>query len=218
MRKIKESWHHKSATIIEFDRAMNLPTPCFPARWRGRRAAPAPADPAAQAGHPGGQLPAGGKLPSSRTLADELDISRNTVLIAYEQLTAEAMWSPTARARAWRLSPPRPAPPARPNRRNRRPSPPRGWAASPPPACNAGADAGHAGAEPVPRQRLAPRAGPRAAGRAVRHAGLRPSDGRAGAARRHRQYLRVSRGCAAMPRMWSSPRAPRARWRCACSC
>ena len=25
-------------------------------------------------------------------------------------------------------------------------------------------------------------------------------------------------GCAAMPRMWSSPRAPRARWRCACSC
>ncbi|KRC70856.1 DNA-binding protein [Achromobacter sp. Root83] len=36
-----------------------------------------------------GQLPAGGKLPSSRTLSEELDISRNTVLIAYEQLTAE---------------------------------------------------------------------------------------------------------------------------------
>ncbi|WP_373744154.1 aminotransferase-like domain-containing protein, partial [Achromobacter insuavis] len=36
-----------------------------------------------------GQLPAGGKLPASRVLADELDISRNTVLIAYEQLTAE---------------------------------------------------------------------------------------------------------------------------------
>lgn len=36
-----------------------------------------------------GQLPAGGKLPSSRALAEELDISRNTVLIAYEQLTAE---------------------------------------------------------------------------------------------------------------------------------
>jgi GntR family transcriptional regulator/MocR family aminotransferase len=36
-----------------------------------------------------GQLPAGGKLPSSRSLAEELEISRNTVLIAYEQLTAE---------------------------------------------------------------------------------------------------------------------------------
>lgn len=36
-----------------------------------------------------GHLPAGGKLPSSRTLSQELDISRNTVLIAYEQLTAE---------------------------------------------------------------------------------------------------------------------------------
>ncbi|EHK66509.1 PLP-dependent aminotransferase family protein [Achromobacter arsenitoxydans] len=36
-----------------------------------------------------GQLPAGGKLPSSRTLSEDLEISRNTVLIAYEQLTAE---------------------------------------------------------------------------------------------------------------------------------
>ncbi|MES2208265.1 MAG: PLP-dependent aminotransferase family protein [Pseudomonadota bacterium] len=36
-----------------------------------------------------GQFPAGGKLPSSRALAEELNISRNTVLIAYEQLTAE---------------------------------------------------------------------------------------------------------------------------------
>ena len=36
-----------------------------------------------------GQLPAGGKLPSSRALSEDLDISRNTVLIAYEQLTAE---------------------------------------------------------------------------------------------------------------------------------
>ncbi|WP_188588641.1 GntR family transcriptional regulator, partial [Achromobacter denitrificans] len=35
-----------------------------------------------------GQLPAGGKLPSSRALAEDLEISRNTVLIAYEQLTA----------------------------------------------------------------------------------------------------------------------------------
>ena len=38
-----------------------------------------------------------------------------------------------------------------------------------------------------------------------------------GAARRHRPIpARLAR--AAMPRMWSSPRAPRARWRCACSC
>lgn len=36
-----------------------------------------------------GQLPAGGKLPSSRALSEDLGISRNTVLIAYEQLTAE---------------------------------------------------------------------------------------------------------------------------------
>ncbi|MGE8675736.1 MAG: GntR family transcriptional regulator, partial [Achromobacter kerstersii] len=36
-----------------------------------------------------GQLPAGGKLPSSRALSEDLEISRNTVLIAYEQLTAE---------------------------------------------------------------------------------------------------------------------------------
>jgi len=36
-----------------------------------------------------GQFPAGARLPSSRTLSEELGISRNTVLIAYEQLTAE---------------------------------------------------------------------------------------------------------------------------------
>jgi len=36
-----------------------------------------------------GRLPAGGRLPSSRALSEELEISRNTVLIAYEQLTAE---------------------------------------------------------------------------------------------------------------------------------
>ncbi len=36
-----------------------------------------------------GHLPAGGKLPSSRTLSEDLGIARNTVLIAYEQLTAE---------------------------------------------------------------------------------------------------------------------------------
>ena len=36
-----------------------------------------------------GQMPAGGKVPSSRSLAKELGISRNTVTIAYEILTSE---------------------------------------------------------------------------------------------------------------------------------
>jgi GntR family transcriptional regulator/MocR family aminotransferase len=36
-----------------------------------------------------GRLPAGDRLPASRTLAQELAVSRNTVLIAYEQLAAE---------------------------------------------------------------------------------------------------------------------------------
>ncbi|MGN6458882.1 MAG: GntR family transcriptional regulator, partial [Achromobacter mucicolens] len=36
-----------------------------------------------------GQLPAGGKLPSSRALSEDQASSRNTVQIAYEQLTAE---------------------------------------------------------------------------------------------------------------------------------
>ncbi|WP_234642205.1 PLP-dependent aminotransferase family protein [Delftia tsuruhatensis] len=36
-----------------------------------------------------GRLPAGDRLPSSRSLAQELEVSRNTVLIAYEQLAAE---------------------------------------------------------------------------------------------------------------------------------
>src|SRR5262245_41445471 len=36
-----------------------------------------------------GQLKVGLKLPSTRGLADELSISRNTVLTAYEQLMAE---------------------------------------------------------------------------------------------------------------------------------
>lgn len=36
-----------------------------------------------------GRLPGGLKLPSTRALADELMVSRNTVLTAYDQLTAE---------------------------------------------------------------------------------------------------------------------------------
>ena len=37
-----------------------------------------------------GQLLPGAKLPSSRTLASDLGIARNTVLHVYDQLTAEA--------------------------------------------------------------------------------------------------------------------------------
>lgn len=70
-----------------------------------------------------GQLPAGGKLPSSRALSEELAISRNTVLIAYEQLTAEgyviadrqgtrvAPLSAAAAITAKRAAPPAPQPP-----------------------------------------------------------------------------------------------------------
>src|SRR5690606_13281405 len=36
-----------------------------------------------------GRLPGGQKLPSTRALADELQLSRNTVVNAYEQLLAE---------------------------------------------------------------------------------------------------------------------------------
>jgi GntR family transcriptional regulator / MocR family aminotransferase len=36
-----------------------------------------------------GELQRGTKMPSSRTLADNLCVSRNIVLIAYEQLVAE---------------------------------------------------------------------------------------------------------------------------------
>ena len=36
-----------------------------------------------------GRLPAGDRLPASRALAEDLGVSRNTVLIAYEQLAAE---------------------------------------------------------------------------------------------------------------------------------
>jgi GntR family transcriptional regulator / MocR family aminotransferase len=36
-----------------------------------------------------GQLKTGTKLPSTRALADELGVSRNTVLNAYDQLAAE---------------------------------------------------------------------------------------------------------------------------------
>lgn len=36
-----------------------------------------------------GRLPAGDRLPASRSLSEDLGVSRNTVLIAYEQLAAE---------------------------------------------------------------------------------------------------------------------------------
>jgi GntR family transcriptional regulator/MocR family aminotransferase len=36
-----------------------------------------------------GALPPGHKLPSSRALAEQLEVSRNTVVLAYQQLVAE---------------------------------------------------------------------------------------------------------------------------------
>ena len=36
-----------------------------------------------------GKLPRGARLPSSRTLADDLSLSRNTILVAIDQLVAE---------------------------------------------------------------------------------------------------------------------------------
>jgi GntR family transcriptional regulator/MocR family aminotransferase len=36
-----------------------------------------------------GRLPAGSGLPSSRALAEELHVSRNTVILAFDQLAAE---------------------------------------------------------------------------------------------------------------------------------
>ncbi len=49
-----------------------------------------------------GRLPAGMRLPASRSLAATLGVARNTVLFAYEQLVPRVVWSRTARAPAWR--------------------------------------------------------------------------------------------------------------------
>jgi DNA-binding transcriptional MocR family regulator len=42
----------------------------------------------------GGKLAPGARLPSTRTLADELGVSRNMVILAYEQLQAEGYLAP----------------------------------------------------------------------------------------------------------------------------
>ena len=39
----------------------------------------------------GGEIPSGSRLPSTRALAKELAVSRNTVLTAYEELAAEGI-------------------------------------------------------------------------------------------------------------------------------
>ena len=50
-----------------------------------------------------GRLAPDARLPSTRELAADLRVSRNTVLLAYEQLLAKATWSAgTARPRRWR--------------------------------------------------------------------------------------------------------------------
>jgi len=48
----------------------------------------------------GGRLPAGSLLPSSRLLAAEMGVSRNTVVMRMSTSPRSAMWSPTKRARA----------------------------------------------------------------------------------------------------------------------
>ena len=45
-----------------------------------------------------GALPPGHKLPSSRALAEQLDVSRNTVVLAYQQLVAEGYLESRARS------------------------------------------------------------------------------------------------------------------------
>jgi GntR family transcriptional regulator/MocR family aminotransferase len=45
-----------------------------------------------------GALPPGHKLPSSRSLAEQLDVSRNTVVLAYQQLVAEGYLESRARS------------------------------------------------------------------------------------------------------------------------
>ena len=46
-----------------------------------------------------GQIRSGAMLPSSRSLAAELDVARNTVIYAYEQLAAEGYLRVAARRR-----------------------------------------------------------------------------------------------------------------------
>ena len=45
-----------------------------------------------------GALPPGHKLPSSRILAEQLDVSRNTVVLAYQQLVSEGYLESRARS------------------------------------------------------------------------------------------------------------------------
>ncbi|WP_426789329.1 PLP-dependent aminotransferase family protein [Achromobacter xylosoxidans] len=82
----------KSTTVRKFNRAMTEPAALLSSPLaRGPGALPRQRQLIQRLKQAilAGQLPAGGKLPASRVLADELRISRNTVLIAYEQLTAE---------------------------------------------------------------------------------------------------------------------------------
>jgi GntR family transcriptional regulator/MocR family aminotransferase len=68
-----------------------------------------------------GRLPAGSRLPSTRTLAGELDLSRNTVLTAFDQLAAEGYVGGRAGAGTRVMDgfvPPRPQ---APDRRTRKP-------------------------------------------------------------------------------------------------
>ncbi|WYX49493.1 PLP-dependent aminotransferase family protein [Achromobacter xylosoxidans] len=166
-----------------------------------------------------GQLPAGGKLPASRVLADELRISRNTVLIAYEQLTAEgyviadrqgtrvaplSAAAASAAKQATRRAAEQAARPAPGRPRDRRPGP-RRPSFAPPPACRASsrrapqrwlaaAHARHPRADPVSHQRVAPGPGPALQAAPAATLGYGPPVGEPALREAIAQYLRVSRG------------------------
>jgi GntR family transcriptional regulator/MocR family aminotransferase len=70
-----------------------------------------------------GRLPAGARLPGSRSLAADLGLARGTVVQAYAQLTAEG-WLTTAPGSATRVAPHHTRRP-RPSERPRRPRRPR---------------------------------------------------------------------------------------------
>jgi len=61
-----------------------------------------------------GRLPPGSRLPASRALAEQLGISRNTVLLAYNQLIAEGYVRADRQGTRVAPLPPAPAPQARP--------------------------------------------------------------------------------------------------------
>ena len=195
-----------------------------------------------------GQLPAGGKLPASRVLADELDISRNTVLIAYEQLTAEGYV--IADRQGTRVAPLSATAASAARQAAQRTT---GRAADQATEQATGQSAGRGSLPEAPAFRTATRLSrivstrapndgslpltpgtpaltqfPINAWRRARTGRCRPPPPPPWATARRWANRRCAKpspntcgsraGCAATPRASSSPKARRARWRCACNC